>query len=114
MVNCSLVESFKNALSGLAYAFLRERNIKLHLLAAIFVIFFALRLDFSRMELIVLFFTIFLVFVAELFNTAVEAVVDLFTEEFHELARKAKNVAAGAVLLTCINALVIFYLLFIH
>ena len=63
-------------------------------------------------EMIALSITISFVFMAEMINTAVEAVVDLVTEKYHELAKIAKDVAAGAVLIAAINALVVAYLIF--
>lgn len=84
---------------------------KIHLVIAVLVIVTCLLLKMPRTELASMSLTIFLVLAAEMFNTAIEAVVDLFTLDRHPLARAAKDVGAGAVLLTAINALVVAYLL---
>ncbi len=60
-----------------------------------------------------LFITIAFVFMAEMINTAIERTIDLVTDEFHPLARIAKDIAAGGVLIAAINALVVGYLLFL-
>jgi len=84
---------------------------KIHLLAVVLVTAVGLFLKMPPVELAVLFITIFMVLAAEMFNTALEAVVDLVSPQRHPLARIAKDVAAGAVLLTALNALIVAYLL---
>ena len=59
-----------------------------------------------------IFFTISLVIIAEMINTAIEATVDLITDKYHPLAKIAKNVAAGAVLISAINAIIVGYIIF--
>ena len=66
----------------------------------------------SRIEIILLFITITLVIAAEMFNTAIETIVDMIKEDYHPMAKIIKNVAAGGVLITAINAMVIGYILF--
>lgn len=83
-----------------------------HLLIALLVLLAAAVLGVSRLELVVLVLTIALVMVAEMINTAVEAVVDLVTEEYKVLAKRAKHAAAGAVLLAAAAAFVVGYLIF--
>ena len=107
MSRYTLVESFYYAVSGFASVCRSERNMKIHLLAALMVICLAFLVDVSRMEWAILVVTIFLVLVAEAVNTAVEKTVDLITETYHPLAEKAKNIAAGAVLLSAVNAVII-------
>ncbi|WP_027365422.1 diacylglycerol kinase [Desulfotruncus alcoholivorax] len=99
------------AVSGIRYAVITQRNMKIHLVVAIPVIVTCLYLKMSPAELAIISLTIFLVLAAEMFNTAIEVVVDLFTADRHPLARAAKDVGAGAVLLTAINALIVAYLL---
>lgn len=108
----SLIESFNYAVSGIIYALKTERNMRVHFIIAIIVILLSLFFDFSRVELLLLFFTIALVLMAEMINTAIERTVDLITDDFHPLARLAKDVAAGGVLIAAINSLVVGYLLF--
>ena len=108
----TLGESFFYAISGMLYAFRTQRNIKIHFMTALLVIIFGYLLKLSIMELLALSITIALVLVAEMINTAVETVVDMYTQEYHPLAAVAKNVAAGAVLISAINAIFVGYLIF--
>ncbi|HEY8362638.1 MAG TPA: diacylglycerol kinase [Tissierellaceae bacterium] len=108
----SLIDSFNYAVNGIISALKTERNMKIHYIIAIVVVIFSLFFDFSRLELLTLFFAISLVIVAELFNTAIEKVVDLVTHKQHPLAKLAKDISAGAVLIAAINSVVVGYLLF--
>lgn len=108
----SLPESFRFATAGLVYALRTQRNLRIHFVLAILVLLLALAVRLSRIELAVLALTIMLVLIAELFNTAVETAVDLFSPQYHELARIAKNVAAGAVMVSAIGAVAVGMLLF--
>ncbi len=105
-------ESFLYAISGILYAFKTQRNIKIHFVAAALAIYSSFLLKLNKTELLILSLTIVQVLTAEMINTAVETVVDMFTQEYHPLAKVAKNVAAGAVLLSAINAVVVGYLIF--
>lgn len=107
-----LIDSFNYAIEGISYAFKTQRNMKIHFLAAILVLVFCLFFNLSKIELIAVLITITMVIVAEMINTAVEAVVDLLTDSYHPLAKIAKNVAAGAVLMTAINSLFVAYMIF--
>jgi diacylglycerol kinase len=109
-----LSRSFACAISGIAYAFLRQRNMKIHCLAAILVVIDGLTVGLSQIEWAVISITIFLVLTAETINTAIEKTVDLITDDYHMMAKLAKDLAAGAVLLTAINSLVISLLIFGH
>lgn len=109
----NMLESFYYAFSGIGYGFLTERNLKFHLLAGIIVIILAFYLQIDRIEWALLLFTIFLVFIAETINTAIEKTIDLVTNEYHPLAKRAKNLAAGAVLLSAINALIMGTIIFL-
>lgn len=112
MAHHKLWDSFACALSGLFYTVGRERNMKIHCLAAFSVVGGGYILRLQRMEWGLLILTIFLVLVTETVNTAVEKTVDLVTSEYHPLARLAKNVAAGAVLLSAINAVIMAVIIF--
>ena len=68
--------------------------------------------DITKIELIILSLTIILVVFAELINTAIEVAIDATTNYYHPLAKIAKNISAGAVLLTALNAIFIGYLIF--
>ncbi|NLJ99290.1 MAG: phosphatase PAP2 family protein [Tissierellia bacterium] len=110
----SLIESFNYAVSGIMYTLKTERNMRIHFIMAGLATLLSLFFDFTRGELLLLFFTITFVLMAEMFNTAIEKTVDLITEEFRPLARLAKDIAAGAVLIAALNSLVVGYLLFFH
>ncbi|WP_026893674.1 diacylglycerol kinase [Clostridiisalibacter paucivorans] len=106
-----LIDSFNYAVEGIIYTLKTQRNMRIHTLAAFLVLFFSLFINFSRVELIILFFTISLVVITEMINTAIEKAIDIYTKEYHPLAKIAKNVAAGAVLVSAINAIIVAYLL---
>ncbi len=108
----TLGESFVYAISGILYAFKSQRNIKIHFIIALFVIIFSCLLKLSTTELLIVYVTITMVLASEMVNTAIETVVDMYTQEYHPLAAVAKNVAAGAVLISAINALVVGYFIF--
>jgi diacylglycerol kinase (ATP) len=107
-----LSQSFNDAIGGVIYCFRTQRNMRIHFIIAILTIIAAVTLNVSREEMMILALTIAAVFICEMFNTAVEAVVDLITKEKHELAKIAKNVAAGGVLISALSALIIAYLVF--
>ncbi len=108
-----LFASFKYAIAGIWRAFKQERNLKIHALAILAVVALGLCLDIERLEWLVLLLTIALVVGLELLNTAVEALVDLVTEEYRHFAAIAKNVAAGAVLFCAFVAVIIGLIIFI-
>lgn len=110
--NANFLDSCKNALDGIIYAVTTQGNIKKQLVIAVAVMLISLFFDLSRAEFLCLMFTVVLVIVVELINTAVETVVDLYTELYHPKAKIAKDVAAGAVVVTAINAVIVAYFLF--
>lgn len=112
MKNKNLLESFNRAIDGLVFCFQTQRNIRLHALAALLVLGLSLGLHLTKVELLFVFIAIIFVLVTETLNTAIEATIDLITPRYHPLARVAKDVAAGAVLLAAINAIVTGYLVF--
>jgi undecaprenol kinase len=103
----SLLESFRFAFAGLGNALRTQRNARIHVSIAAVVLVVAAALGLDAMEWAVIVLTVGFVFVAELFNTVVEAVVDLVTEEYHPLAKQAKDVAAGAVLVSAVVAVTV-------
>ncbi|MGI5921066.1 MAG: diacylglycerol kinase family protein [Syntrophomonadaceae bacterium] len=109
-----LARSFAWALAGISYAFKTQRNMKIHGLAVIVVASAGFYAGLTRIEWAIISVTVFMVLSAETINTAIEKTVDLVTDNYHPLAELAKNLAAGAVLLTAINALVIAGLIFGH
>jgi diacylglycerol kinase len=106
-------ESFRSALCGLRDAWQSERNMRIHTLATVLSVGAGIWLRLDRVEWLFLFSAIFLVTTMEMLNTALERVVDLFTREYHPLARLAKNAAAGAALLAAVYAVTVALLIFI-
>ena len=100
----SLKASFGHALSGLAYVIAHERNARIHLAAAVAVLSLAAWLRLAPQEWAVIIIAVALVFAGEMLNTVVEVVVDMITLRDHPLAKRAKDVAAGAVLVAAIAA----------
>lgn len=107
MYRSNLVTSFKYAFLGIWYVVRTQRNARIHLSVAFVVVVLGLWLGLSRTEWAIIVLTIGLVLVAEAFNTVAEAAVDLATAEYHPLAKNAKDVAAGAVLLMAMAAVVV-------
>lgn len=105
-------DSFNYAIEGIIYAIKTQRNMRIHMFIAILVLIFSLFFDFTKVEMLILFLTITLVIVLEMINTAIEATIDVLANYYHPLAKIAKNVAAGAVLISAITAILVGYLLF--
>ena len=102
--------SLNCAIEGILWAVKTQRHMLVHLLAAVAVLVVALALRLTLLEFALLALSIILVLFAELVNTALEAVVDLVSPEYNELARRAKDVAAGAVLVASVGAVIMGYL----
>ncbi|MCT4621205.1 MAG: diacylglycerol kinase [Marinisporobacter sp.] len=107
-----LIDSFNYAIDGIIYTLKTQRNMRIHFTMAVMVLFSSLFFDLSKLEMLILFFTIALVIVAEMINTSIESTIDLITKEYHELAKIAKNVAAGAVFIAALNSIVVAYIIF--
>ncbi|HOB29229.1 MAG TPA: diacylglycerol kinase family protein [Bacillota bacterium] len=107
-----LIRSFRNAFAGLSYCFATQRNMTIHLAAGAVVLVLAFLLHLERGELFLVMTAVFAVLIAETINTAIEKTVDLVTQERHKLAHIAKDVAAGAVLLTAFYAVLVGILVF--
>lgn len=112
MAKRSFLSSFKFATEGIRYAVTTQVNMKVHVIVAVIVISAATCLHVSSVDWLFLLLAITLVMMAELFNTAIEAVVDLVSLEIHPLAKAAKDTAAGAVLLTAAFAVVVGIVVF--
>lgn len=112
MKSRNLMDSFNFAFQGIIYALKTQRNMQIHVFAAVMVLLLSLFFHLTRLELVILIATIALVLVTEMINTAIEAAIDLMTDQYNIFAKIAKNVAAGAVLIAAINAIVVAYLLF--
>lgn len=99
-----ILHSLRDAFAGLKYCFATQRNMAIHAAFGLLVLLVALLLRVSALEMMIILAAIFSVLVAEAFNTALEKAVDLATRDQNDLAHIAKDVAAGAVLLTVIFA----------
>ena len=97
-------KSFFYAFSGIKTGIVKERNMKIHCIMAVLVVICGIIFHISRIEWCICLVLFGLVMSLELVNTAIEAVVDLVTEEYHPLAKIAKDTAAGAVLIASIMA----------
>ncbi len=107
-----LFDSFNYAFEGIIYTLKTQRNMRIHFVIAILVLFCSIFFELSKVETLILFFTIALVIVTEMINTAIETTIDLITDKYHELAKIAKNVAAGAVLISTVNSIIVAYIIF--
>ncbi|WP_348620117.1 diacylglycerol kinase family protein [Paenibacillus polymyxa] len=99
--------TFRYAAEGVMYALRTQVNMRIHVAVALLVIVAGLTLHISRLDWLFVCAAIAIVIVAELFNTAVEAAVDLISPDIHPLAKAAKDTAAGAVLLAAVFAVII-------
>lgn len=106
-------ETFKFALEGIRVSFINEKNIRFHLFFSVFVIVFGIIFNLTQTEWMLIFFAIAGMIVVEMINTAIERVVDLVTDQYHPLAKQAKDIAAGAVLIYAILSVVIGMIIFI-
>jgi diacylglycerol kinase (ATP) len=107
-----IFESFNYALEGIIHVLRTQRNLRIHFAVAVVVIVFALIVNVTKLELIALLISITFVLIAEMLNTAVEAAIDIATTSFDPMAKLAKDVAAGAVLIASVNAVAVGYLVF--
>ena len=107
-----LLDSFNYAIEGIIYSVRTQRNMKIHMIAALLVLVICFIYDLSKIEILAVIITISIVIIAELFNTAVEFAIDATINYYHPLAKIAKNVAAGGVLVAAVNAVVVGYIIF--
>ena len=108
----TMLDSFNAAIEGILYALKTQKNMKIHFIVALAILITSLFLELTKIELIALAFAIAFVIVSEVFNTAIEYSVDLVSPEQHQSTKTAKDISAGAVLLSAVNAAVIGYLIF--
>ena len=108
----SIIESFNNAIEGVIHVLRTQRNMRIHFLVAVVVLITAAAVGVSKIELIALLISIAFVLVAEMINTAVEGTIDSATTSFDPMAKLAKDIAAGAVLIAAVNAVAVGYLVF--
>ena len=107
------LKSFRNAFKGIFSAFATEGHLRFHLVAAFFVLLFAYISEMNSSQWGILLVSIGLVFAAELFNTAIELLCDLYTKDFNPIIGRIKDIAAGAVLFSAICAAGVALALFV-
>jgi len=108
----TLIDSFNYAFEGIIHVLRTQRNLRLHFLVAFVVVVVAIVVNVTKLELIVLLIAIAFVLIAEMLNTAIEAAIDIATTSFDPMAKLAKDIAAGAVLIATANAVAVGYLVF--
>ena len=107
-----IINSFKYAIEGLVSSFKTERNMKIHIMAMIIVIALGIFMKLNKIELCIITIAIVMVISAELFNTAIENVVDMVSPQKNPQAKLVKDIAAAAVLVLAIGAAVIGIIIF--
>ena len=108
----SILESFNVAFEGVIHVLRTQRNMRIHFLVAAAVLIAALEFGVEKLELIALLISICFVLVAEMINSALEAAIDVASTSFDPMAKLAKDIAAGAVLIAAVNATAVGYLVF--
>lgn len=99
--------SFKYALEGILWALKQEPNLKLHFLVGLLGVIISFLLRISKTDFIIIIILIGFVIAVELTNTAIEAMVDGFTDNNHPAAKMAKDISAGAVLISALTAAIV-------
>lgn len=112
MKNRNLIDSFNNAINGIICAIKCERNMKIHICAAIAVFMMSLFFDITKAEFMIICIVVAMVIVSELFNTAIEELVNMITTGYHPKVKIIKDVSAGAVLVSAFFAVVVGYFVF--
>ena len=105
--------SVNYSMAGLRYAYKNEQSMTIHVTMTASVIILGIVLDITRMEWIICIFLLGMIMATELINTALEAVVDLVTQDYHPLAKIAKDTASAAVFIFSIVAAIIGGFIFI-
>lgn len=105
--------SFQNALRGVIWSFRTQPNFRIHIFLAVCAITLGVTLGISRLEMIIITFTIVLGITSEMINTAIESMTDLITKEWRAEAKIAKDVSAGMMLVAAVGAVVVASMLYI-
>ena len=112
MKNKHFVESLNAAVEGFIYVLKTQRNMRIHFLFAVFILILGLYINLSKPDLLFIFLAACLVLICEMINTCVELTIDLIKNAFHPLAKIIKDISAGAVFISALNALVVGYIIF--
>lgn len=110
--NTTYLDAWNNAIYGIIYTTKTQLNFKVQLVVTVCILILSLFFELTKVEFLCLTFSIMFVLFAELINTAIESVVDLFVDVYHPKAKVAKDVAAGAVIVAALNAIIVAYFLF--
>lgn len=108
-----LLRRFKFAFMGLKTMSKKDMHVLAHMVITVLVVLLGLIFELEKLEWLFIISAIFAVLVTEVMNTGVEYTVDLVTEDFHKYAKAAKDVSAAAVLLACLYAIIIGFVIFI-
>ena len=114
MLTKRLYDSFRYAFNGLWFCIKNERNFRVHIFSALTICLISPYYNLSKMEILLTVFVVSLVIICEMFNTAIEAAIDLTVKGYSDLAEKAKDVSAGAVLISAVCAVVFGVFLFLR
>lgn len=107
------VNSFKNSFDGLRYAYTHEQSFLIHIVLTIVVVATGIYFEIRGTHWVLVLLAMSLIIVTELLNTAIESVVDLVTDEFHPLAKVAKDCASAAVFVVSLIATCIWLYVFL-
>lgn len=108
-----LINSFKYAIEGFVSSFKTERNMRIHILAMFVVVLLSIFFKIDKTEWCIIIIAIITVISAELFNTAIETVVDIISPEKNKKAKLAKDISAAGVLILAIGAFIIGIIIFV-
>jgi diacylglycerol kinase (ATP) len=108
----TIIDSFNFAFEGIIHVLRTQRNLRIHFGIAFVVLVLALVVNVTKLELIALLISVTFVLIAEMLNSALEAAIDIATTSFDPMAKLAKDIAAGAVLIAAVNAVAVGYLVF--
>lgn len=106
--------SFKHAIEGIIHVFRTQKHMRFHFIMATVIVVLGALMRLPREQWFLLYFAMALVFLTEMLNTAIEACVDLITDSYHPLAKIAKDIAAGAVLVATVLAVIVAVLVFFN
>ncbi len=106
--------SAKLAIKGIVYLFLYHRNMRIIFMLGIVALLLGIHFQFKGIELVALCITVTLVLIAEIFNTAIEMMMDMFTDKYHTLVKLVKDISAAVVVLASLNAVAVGYILFVR
>lgn len=105
------LESLNCAIEGVLYAFKTQKHVKIHFIIAAAALFLSIFLKLPMVEFVLFAIAVIMLLFAELFNTAIEEAVNLVEERHHKIAKNAKDVSAGAVLISAIGVAIMVYMI---